>query len=71
MLKRLWIIIVLLALLATGTNAQHGQETEVATLFLATSGLPESYDPAAAAYIKPLLEDEDENVREVARESLE
>ena len=30
-----------------------------------------SGNPAAAAYIKPLLEDEDENVREVARESLE
>jgi len=34
--------------------------------YLALSG-----NPAAAAYIKPLLEDEDENVREVARESLE
>jgi thioredoxin-like negative regulator of GroEL len=34
--------------------------------YLALSG-----DPAAAAYIKPLLKDEDENVREVARESLE
>ena len=34
--------------------------------YLALSG-----DPAATAYIKPLLEDEDENVREVARESLE
>ena len=30
-----------------------------------------SGDPAATAYIKPLLKDEDENVREVARESLE
>jgi len=28
-------------------------------------------NPAAAAYIKPLLNDKDENVREVARESLE
>lgn len=34
--------------------------------YLALSG-----DPAATAYIKPLLKDEDENVREVARESLE
>ena len=34
--------------------------------YLALSG-----DPAAAAYIKPLLKDEDKNVREVARESLE
>jgi hypothetical protein len=34
--------------------------------YLALSG-----NPAAAAYIKPLLKDEDENVREVARESLE
>jgi hypothetical protein len=33
--------------------------------YLALSG-----DPAATAFIKPLLEDEDENVREVARESL-
>jgi hypothetical protein len=33
--------------------------------YLALSG-----DPAATAYIKPLLKDEDENVREVARESL-
>ena len=34
--------------------------------YLALSG-----DPAATAYIKPLLKDKDENVREVARESLE
>ena len=34
--------------------------------YLALSG-----DPAATAYIKPLFKDEDENVREVARESLE
>ena len=34
--------------------------------YLALSG-----NPAATAYIKPLLKDEDENVREVARESLE
>lgn len=34
--------------------------------YLALSG-----DPAATAFIKPLLKDEDENVREVARESLE
>jgi HEAT repeat protein len=30
-----------------------------------------SGNPAATAYIQPLLNDEDENVREVARESLE
>ena len=34
--------------------------------YLALSG-----NPAAATYIKPLLKDEDKNVREVARESLE
>ena len=34
--------------------------------YLALSG-----DPAATAHIKPLLKDEDENVREVARESLD
>ena len=34
--------------------------------YLALSG-----NPAATAYIQPLLKDEDENVREVARESLE
>ena len=34
--------------------------------YLALSG-----NPAAATYINPLLKDEDKNVREVARESLE
>ena len=34
--------------------------------YLALSG-----DPAATAFIKPLIKDEDKNVREVARESLE
>jgi hypothetical protein len=34
--------------------------------YLALSG-----DPTASTYIKPLLKDEDENVRDVARESLE